>query len=276
MFVFAVDLGISVQEDSVAASSPKTVDTSAVAAASGKNPGKEAKPRAPAAKSHFFLPLSRPVPGRTGDRGEDSSEPARAPGQPDVSSAGALGDKGASDSMALRPAAARGPGPDKTPGRTPADHHGLAATPGPAPLPPESGGAAPSKPKDSGFFNKLFKLDKGQEKAPAVSHQEAECAAREDQAFDIPGFPGPAHDVPAERVSADGTVRPLWGELLWGRWAGRWPTGASAGTRALAGVGASPPGTNSTLWRCLPSRSRNICLQTGPAGASVLCKSQRR
>lgn len=211
MFVFAVDLGISVQEDSAAASSPKTVGTSAVAGAGGKNLGKEAKPRAPAAKSHFFLPLSRPVPGRAGDRGEDSSEPPRAPGRPDVSSAGALGDKGASDSMALRPAAAPGTGPDKTPGRTPADHHGPAATRGPAPRPPESGGAAPSKPKDSGFFNKLFKLDKGQDQAPAVSHQEAECAAREDQAFDIPVCPGPAHDVPAERVSAGGTV------LLWVR-----------------------------------------------------------
>ncbi|XP_070275842.1 breast carcinoma-amplified sequence 1 isoform X5 [Myotis yumanensis] len=186
-----VDLGISVQEDSAAASSPKTVETSAVAGAGGKNLGKEAKPRAPAAKSHFFLPLSRSVPGRAGDRGEDSSEPPRAPGRPDVSSAGGLGDKGASDSMALRPAAARGPGPDKTPG--------LAATRGPAPRPPESGGAAPSKPKDAGFFNKLFKLDKGQEQAPTVGHQEPECTAREDQAFDIPSCPGPAHDVPAER-----------------------------------------------------------------------------
>ncbi|XP_015425887.1 PREDICTED: breast carcinoma-amplified sequence 1 isoform X3 [Myotis davidii] len=199
-----VDLGISVQEDSAAASSPKTVETSAVAGAGGQNLGKQAKPRAPAAKSHFFLPLSRPVPGRAGDRGEDSSEPPRAPGRPDVSSAGGLGDKGASDSMALRPAAARGPGPDKTPGRTPADHHGLAATRGPAPRPPESGGAAPSKPKDSGFFNKLFKLDKGQDQAPAVSHREAECAARQDQAFDIPACPGPAHDVPAERGIAEG------------------------------------------------------------------------
>ncbi|XP_023618497.1 breast carcinoma-amplified sequence 1 isoform X1 [Myotis lucifugus] len=199
-----VDLGISVQEDSAAASSPKTVETSAVAGAGGKNLGKEAKPRAPAAKSHFFLPLSRPVPGRAGDRGEDSSEPPRAPGRPDVSSAGGLGDKGASDSMALRPAAARGPGPDKTPGRTPADHHGLAATRGPVPRPPESGAAAPSKPKDAGFFNKLFKLDKGQEQAPAVSHQEAECAARENQAFDIPACPGPAHDVPAERDIVEG------------------------------------------------------------------------
>ncbi|XP_045430394.1 breast carcinoma-amplified sequence 1 isoform X2 [Pipistrellus kuhlii] len=195
-----VDLEIRVQEDSVAASSPKTVDTSAVAAASGKNPGKEAKPGAPAAKSHFFLPLSRPVPGRAGDRGEDSSEP----GRPDVSVAGGLGHKGASDSMALRPAAAQGPGPHKSPGRTPADHHGLAAPRGPAPLPPESGGAAPAKPKDSGFFNKLFKLDKGQEKAPTVSHQEAEGAAPEDQAFDIPGFPVPAQDVPAERDIAEG------------------------------------------------------------------------
>ncbi|XP_059561247.1 breast carcinoma-amplified sequence 1 isoform X3 [Myotis daubentonii] len=199
-----VDLGISVQEDSAAASSPKTVETSAVAGAGGQNPGKEAKPRAPAAKSHFFLPLSRPVPGRAGDRGEDSSEPPRAPGRPDVSSAGGLGDKGASDSMALRPAAARGTGPDKTPGRTPADHHGLSATRGPAPRPPESGGAAPSKPKDAGFFNKLFKLDKGQDQAPAVSHQAAECAAREDQDFDIPACPGLAHDVPAERDIVEG------------------------------------------------------------------------
>nr|KAF6357885.1 brain enriched myelin associated protein 1 [Pipistrellus kuhlii] len=106
--------------------------------------------------------------------------------------------------MALRPAAAQGPGPHKSPGRTPADHHGLAAPRGPAPLPPESGGAAPAKPKDSGFFNKLFKLDKGQEKAPTVSHQEAEGAAPEDQAFDIPGFPVPAQDVPAERDIAEG------------------------------------------------------------------------
>lgn len=207
MFVFAVDLGISVQEDSVAASSPQTVETSAVAGASGKSLGKEAKPQAPAAKTHFFLPLPRPVPGRTGDRGEDSSEPARAPGRPDVSSAGALGDKGASDSMALQPAAVWNTGPNKTPGRTPAGHQGLAAPQGPVPQPPESEGAAPSKPQDSGFFNKLFKLDKGQEKAPAVSHQEALCAAREDQAFDIPGSPGLAHDVPAERVSAGRTVR---------------------------------------------------------------------
>ncbi|XP_014391815.1 PREDICTED: breast carcinoma-amplified sequence 1 [Myotis brandtii] len=160
-----VDLGISIQEDSAAASSPKTVETSAVAGAGGKNLGKEAKPRAPAAKSHFFLPLSRPVPGRAGDRGEDSTEPPRAPGRPDVSSAGGLGDKA---------------------------------------RPPESGGAAPSKPKDAGFFNKLFKLDKGQEQAPAVSHQEAQCAAREDQAFDIPVCPGPAHDVPAERDIVEG------------------------------------------------------------------------
>ncbi|EPQ05181.1 Breast carcinoma-amplified sequence 1 like protein [Myotis brandtii] len=67
-----------------------------------------------------------------------------------------------------------------------------------------AGGAAPSKPKDAGFFNKLFKLDKGQEQAPAVSHQEAQCAAREDQAFDIPVCPGPAHDVPAERDIVEG------------------------------------------------------------------------
>ncbi|XP_016067728.1 PREDICTED: breast carcinoma-amplified sequence 1 [Miniopterus natalensis] len=195
-----VDLGISVQEDSVATSSPGTVETSAVAGANGKNLGKEANPQTPAAKSRFFLTLSRPVPGRTGDRAGDSST---EPGKLDVSSSAAPGNKGPSDSMALPPAAAPGPGPDKTPGRTPADHQGFSATLGPAPPPPGSGGAAPSKPKDSSFFDKLFKLDKGQEKAPTVGHLEARSVAPQGQADDLPGFPGQSHDAPAERDIAE-------------------------------------------------------------------------
>uniref|UniRef100_A0A8D1IZC0 Brain enriched myelin associated protein 1 n=1 Tax=Sus scrofa TaxID=9823 RepID=A0A8D1IZC0_PIG len=189
-----VDLGISVQEDNVATSSPKTMEISAVADASGKNLGKEAKAEAPAAKSRFFLTLSRPVPGRTGDQATDSS-----PGSVklDVSSSKALGNKDPSEPMALPVAAASGRDPDKTPGQTPAPW-------GPAPSPPEAGGAAPSKPKDSGFFDKLFKLDKGREKAPGAGQQEARSAEHHDQAVESPASSPQADDVPAETDLVDG------------------------------------------------------------------------
>nr|XP_019581619.1 PREDICTED: breast carcinoma-amplified sequence 1 isoform X5 [Rhinolophus sinicus] len=195
-----VDLGISVKEDNVATSSPKTMEISTVAEANGQNLGKEAKPQAPAAKSRFFLTLSRAVPGRAGDQATDSS-----PGSLtlDVSSTNAVGNKEPSESMALPVAAARGHDPDKTPGQTPAQHQGFSATWGPAPLPPESGGAAPSKPKDSSFFDKLFKLDKGREKAPADQQQEAKKVECQDQADTIPGLSGRADDAPAERDIVD-------------------------------------------------------------------------
>lgn len=195
-----VDLGISVKEDNVATSSPKTKEISTVAEANGQNLGKEAKPQAPAAKSRFFLTLSRAVPGRAGDQATDSS-----PGSLtlDVSSTNAVGNKEPSESMALPVAAARGHDPDKTPGQTPAQHQGFSATWGPAPLPPESGGAAPSKPKDSSFFDKLFKLDKGREKAPVDHQQEAKKVECQDQADAIPGLSGRADDAPAERDIVD-------------------------------------------------------------------------
>ncbi|XP_036989556.2 breast carcinoma-amplified sequence 1 [Artibeus jamaicensis] len=196
-----VDLGISVQEDSVATSSPETAESSAVAGANGKNLGTEANAEAPAVKSRFFLTLSRPVPGRTEDRAADSSA---ASGQLDVSSSEALGNKEPSDRVALPRAAAQGLGPDKTPGRTPAQRAGFSATRGPEPLPPESGGAAPAKPKDASFFDKFFKLDRGQEKAPADTQQEAECGERQDRADHVAGFPGPSRDVPAERDIVEG------------------------------------------------------------------------
>uniref|UniRef100_A0ABI7WKA5 Breast carcinoma amplified sequence 1 n=1 Tax=Felis catus TaxID=9685 RepID=A0ABI7WKA5_FELCA len=80
---------------------------------------------------------------------------------------------------------------------------GVSATWGPAPVSPESGGAAPAKPKDSGFFDKLFKLDKGREKAPVDSQQEAKSAERQDQAEEVPGLSRPPDDVPAERDIVD-------------------------------------------------------------------------
>uniref|UniRef100_A0A452VJ13 Breast carcinoma amplified sequence 1 n=1 Tax=Ursus maritimus TaxID=29073 RepID=A0A452VJ13_URSMA len=196
MFVFTVDLGISVKEDNVATFSPKTMEIGAVADANGKNLGREAKPEAPAAKSRFFLTLSRPVPGRTGDQATDSCTGSV---KLDVSSKNALPNKDPSESGALPVAAAPGHDPHKTPGQGPAGDGGFSATWGPAPVSPESGGAAPSKPKDSSFLDKLFKLDKGREKAPVDSHQEAKGAERQDQAEEVSGLSRPSEDVPAER-----------------------------------------------------------------------------
>ncbi|XP_046925479.1 breast carcinoma-amplified sequence 1 isoform X2 [Lynx rufus] len=191
-----VDLGISVKEDNAVTSSPETMEMSAVADANGKNLGNEAKAGAPAAKSRFFLTLARPVPGRAGDQATDASTGSV---KLDVSSNKALGNKEPSESVTLPGAAARGHNPDKTPGQSPAGDEGVSATWGPAPVSPESGGAAPAKPKDSGFFDKLFKLDKGREKAPVDSQQEAKSAERQDQAEEVPGLSRPPDDVPAER-----------------------------------------------------------------------------
>ncbi|KAM5218701.1 breast carcinoma-amplified sequence 1 isoform 4-T4 [Hipposideros larvatus] len=191
-----VDLGISVKEDNVATSSPKTMEISPAVGPNGQNLGKEAKPEAPAAKSRFFVTLSRPVPGRTGDQATDSSTGSV---KLDVSSSNALGNKEPSENMALPVAAARGHDPDKTPGQTPAQHEGFSATWGPEPLLSETEGAAPSKPKDSSFFDKLFKLDKGREKAPINHQQEAKLVERQGQSDEIPGLLGQPNDAPAER-----------------------------------------------------------------------------
>ncbi|XP_076969721.1 breast carcinoma-amplified sequence 1 isoform X2 [Tamandua tetradactyla] len=191
-----VDLGISVKQDSVVTSSPKTMEISAVVDANGKNLGKEAKPEAAAAKSRFFLTLSGPVPGRTRDQATDSS---LGSGRLDVSSTNAPGNKAPSESVALPVAAAPEPNPDKSPGQNPAEDAALSATRGPAPLPPESGGAAPTKPKDSSFFDKLFKLDKAREQAPVDSHQETKGAEHPDEAHAIPGLSRNSNEVPAEK-----------------------------------------------------------------------------
>ncbi|XP_026246808.2 breast carcinoma-amplified sequence 1 isoform X5 [Urocitellus parryii] len=187
-----VDLGISMQEDNVTTSSPKTMEMGAVADANGKNLGKEAKPEAPAAKSRFFLTLSRPVPGRTGDQGTDSSS---GPAKLDVSSNNAPGNKDPSEEPALPGAAAPGRAADKTPGRTPAPDQALSA-----PGAPESG-AAPAK--DTSFFDKLFKLDKGRDKAAADIQEEARRAESEDQAEEAPGGPGQGDAVPAGKDLVD-------------------------------------------------------------------------
>ncbi|XP_054554319.1 breast carcinoma-amplified sequence 1 isoform X3 [Talpa occidentalis] len=197
-----VDLGISIQQDNVATSSSDTMELSAVEDANRENLGREANPEPPAAKSRFFLTLSRSVPGRAGDQATDSS---RASVTPDVSSSEAAGNKGLSESRALPTAAAGRPAPDKTPGQAPAPDGGSSATWGPVPLSPESGGAAPSKPKDASIFDKIFKLDKGREKVPSDRRQEAESEECPDQADCIQGHP--SHHVPAEADIVDSEGR---------------------------------------------------------------------
>ena len=102
--------------------------------------------------------------------------------------------------MALPVAAAPGHGPDKTPGQTPAQAEGLPATPGPEHPPSEPGAAAPAKPKDSSFFDKLFKLDKGRDKAPVDLPLEAESTEHPHPAAEAPGLSTQSEDGPAERV----------------------------------------------------------------------------
>uniref|UniRef100_A0A8I5N5R0 Brain enriched myelin associated protein 1 n=1 Tax=Papio anubis TaxID=9555 RepID=A0A8I5N5R0_PAPAN len=199
-----VDLGISVKTDNVATSSPETMEISAVADANGKNLGKEAKPEAPAAKSRFFLMLSRPVPGRTGDQATDSSLGSV---KLDVSSNKAPANKDPSESWTLPVAAGPGQDTNKTPGHAPAQDKVLSAAGDPTLLPPEAGGAggeAPSKPKDSSFFEKFFKLDKGQENVPGDSQQEAKRAEHQDKVDEVPGLSRQSDDVPAGKDIVDG------------------------------------------------------------------------
>nr|XP_045219091.1 breast carcinoma-amplified sequence 1 isoform X7 [Macaca fascicularis] len=199
-----VDLGISVKTDNVATSSRETMEISAVADANGKNLGKEAKPEAPAAKSRFFLMLSRPVPGRTGDQATDSSLGSV---KLDVSSNKAPANKDPSESWTLPVAAGPGQDTDKTPGHAPAQDKVLSAAGDPTLLPPEAGragGEAPSKPKDSSFFEKFFKLDKGQENVPGDSQQEAKRAEHQDKVDEVPGLSRQSDDVPAGKDIVDG------------------------------------------------------------------------
>ncbi|XP_054946784.1 breast carcinoma-amplified sequence 1 [Physeter macrocephalus] len=127
----------------------------------------------------------------------------RKPLQLDVSSDKALGNKDPSEPMALPVAAALGCDPDKTPVQTPAQAEGLSATWGPESHLSESGGAAASKPKDSSFFDRLFKLDKGRNKALVDHQQEAKRAEHRDPTAETPGFSTQSDDVPAEREASE-------------------------------------------------------------------------
>ncbi|XP_029392257.1 breast carcinoma-amplified sequence 1 isoform X5 [Mus pahari] len=177
------------------------MEAQAVGDASGKNLGKDAKLKTPAARSHFFLTLSRPVPGRPGDQGTDSSA---ASGRFDVSPS--TENKDPSEHGALPVAAAPGQAPDKTPGCTEAKQQTLPATGPSAPSPPESRAEAPAQAKDFSFLNRFFKLDKGRESVP-VDSQPKEDASKgsedPEQATEAPAVPGNPHGVSAAEDIVD-------------------------------------------------------------------------
>ncbi|XP_012879751.1 PREDICTED: breast carcinoma-amplified sequence 1 [Dipodomys ordii] len=195
-----VDLGIGIREDKAAASPREAQEVDAVAGAGGKNLGQAAKPQAPAAKSRFFLMLSRPVPGRPGDQGWDSS--AAAAGL-DVSAGRAPADKGPSEHMALPGPAVPGLGADKTPGQPPAGDQTAPATCSPAPRPPQPEAGAPAKPLDASVFHKFFTLDKGGDTAPGGHQGAAKRAERGETAGETAGPPGPADSRPATEETGD-------------------------------------------------------------------------
>ncbi|XP_045151394.1 breast carcinoma-amplified sequence 1 isoform X9 [Echinops telfairi] len=187
-----VDLGIRVQADNAAASSPGTMEPSRVADAGGTG----AKPEVPAARSRLFMTLSGPVPGRARDQASDSSAGSV---RLNVSPKKGPGNKGPSESVPLPAAAAVPTAPDKTP---------AASGPrGPAPLPPEPEGAALSVPKDPGFFDKIFKLDKGREKTPVDSQADAPGVPRGDRADNVAGPAGPRSDDRGQQDVADSKER---------------------------------------------------------------------
>ncbi|XP_027703590.1 breast carcinoma-amplified sequence 1 isoform X5 [Vombatus ursinus] len=191
----------SVNQGNVATSSHTTMEISTVSEANGKNLGKEAKAPTPAAKSRFFLTLSRPVPGRTRDQGTDSSVGSVCL---DVSSENPPANKASSENMKLPATAALEEDSDKTQNQVPVEAS-LSTTEQPASPPPEAEGAAPAKPQEPSFFNKFFKLDKKKENIPVPFGIQEGTDNTENQHLDreTPGLPSQSNNVPEEKDLVD-------------------------------------------------------------------------
>lgn len=154
LFALVVDARVSVVQDNVAISSPKTMEISSVAEASGNNLGKEAKPAPPAARSRFVLAFSRPVPGRTGEPATNSSV---ASAQLDVSSEAPPANKASSEPLDLAAAAVPDGASDKNVSE--ASLSEVELTP-----PTEAEDAALPKPKELTFFDRLFRVEKNKKR----------------------------------------------------------------------------------------------------------------
>uniref|UniRef100_A0A8B9NP19 Breast carcinoma amplified sequence 1 n=1 Tax=Accipiter nisus TaxID=211598 RepID=A0A8B9NP19_9AVES len=161
MLLFAVDAKASVARDNVAVSSPKTMEQSPVPDAGGQSLGSAARRALPSAKSRSVFAFSWSVPGRTEDPATDSSVGSA---KLDVSSEAPGVNKAPSESVEVPAAAAREEGTHKNLTGAPAAAS-LRDIDLAAPVTPEGGDAAASKPKQVTFFDRIFKLEKGKERS---------------------------------------------------------------------------------------------------------------
>ncbi|NXS61616.1 BCAS1 protein, partial [Brachypteracias leptosomus] len=158
-----VDAKASVARDNVAVSSPKTMEQSPVPEAGGQSLGSTARRALPSAKSRSVFAFSWSVPGRTEDPATDSSVGSA---KLDVSSEAPGVNKAPSESAEGPAAAAREEGAHKNLTQAPpaAPLHDIDLT---APVTPEGEDVVTSKPKPVTFFDRIFKLEKGNERSKA-------------------------------------------------------------------------------------------------------------
>ncbi|NXH10758.1 BCAS1 protein, partial [Bucco capensis] len=155
-----VDAKASVARDNVAVSSPKTMEQGPVPEAGGQSVGSTARIAQPSAKSRSVFAFPWAVPGRTEDPATASS---LGEAKLDVSSEVPGGNKAPSDSVEVPAAAGREEGTHKNLTQAPpaASLRDINLT---ASVTPEGGDAATSKPKQITFFDRIFKLEKGNER----------------------------------------------------------------------------------------------------------------
>ncbi|NXN07638.1 BCAS1 protein, partial [Indicator maculatus] len=156
-----VDAKASVAQDNVAISSPKTMGQSPVPDAGGQSLGSAARRALPSAKSRSVFTFSWSVPGRTEDPATDSSIGSA---KLDVSSEAPGVNKAPSDSVEVPAAAVREEGSHKNLTQAPpaASLHDIDLT---ASVTPEGQDVTTSKPKQVTFFDRIFKLEKGNERS---------------------------------------------------------------------------------------------------------------
>ncbi|NXF92305.1 BCAS1 protein, partial [Eubucco bourcierii] len=156
-----VDAKASVAQDNVAISSPKTMEQSPVPDAGGQSLGSAARRALPSAKSRSVFTFSWSVPGRTEDPATDSSVGSA---KLDVSSEAPGVNKAPSDSVEVPAAAVWEEGSHKNLTQAPpaAALHDIDLT---ASVTPEREDVTTSKPKQVTFFDRIFKLEKGNERS---------------------------------------------------------------------------------------------------------------
>ncbi|NXO02637.1 BCAS1 protein, partial [Rhinopomastus cyanomelas] len=156
-----VDAKASVAQDNVAVSSPKTMEQSPVPKAGGQSLGSTARNALPSAKSRSVFSFLWSVPGRTEDPATDSSVGSA---KLDVSSEAPGVNKAPSDRAEDPVAAVQEKGTNKNLSRAPAaasvQDVELAAS-----VTPEREDVAASEPKQGNFFDRIFKLEKRNERS---------------------------------------------------------------------------------------------------------------